>query len=153
MAHDTFFGVKFTKELKNPTPSNYHFIITMGKKIEDSFIALTEEILHLPDLNYFDKILLAKIHSLDNSKRNCYANNSYFAKLLGCSKTYVSKSISKLKKRGHIFIFINRRIGNKRQIKSLLKNMTRSEDTGVQSPIKQSFNHIKEIKKKKKRRE
>ncbi len=114
---------------------------------KESFIALKDEILNLPGLNYFDKILLAKIVSLDNSKRNCYANNRYFANLLGCSTTYVSRSISKLKRLSYVFIYIDRFHGNKRQIKSLLNSCSPIGKTRVQSPQSPSFKHNKDYKK------
>jgi len=53
------------------------------------------------DLSWTDKILLVEIESLDN-ERGCFASNDYFAEFLGCTKTTISTSISKLKKLGFV---------------------------------------------------
>ena len=53
-------------------------------------------------LNALDKILLVGIYSLDNSEKGCYASKKCLAEFCQCSEAKITKSISKLKKLGHI---------------------------------------------------
>ena len=49
------------------------------------------------------KVLYSEFSSLCNRYGYCHATNGYFAKLYGVSKTTISRWISKLEQRGHIY--------------------------------------------------
>lgn len=67
-------------------------------------IWLPKELWFLDDLNLTEKVLLSVINSLTDADNGCFANNEYFAKLLGLSKGRISKIINALVKRGYLEI-------------------------------------------------
>ena len=46
--------------------------------------------------------LLSIIKNLEDSEKNCFASNDYFAKVLGVRKNYISRMIANLKSNGFI---------------------------------------------------
>ena len=54
-------------------------------------------------LNAIDKMILAEINSLD-CEDGCFATNEYLADFCQCSQSQVTKSISKLKECGYIYL-------------------------------------------------
>lgn len=55
------------------------------------------------EINSSMKVLYSEFTSLCNKYGYCHATNGYFAKLYGVSKTTISRWISKLEERGHIY--------------------------------------------------
>lgn len=57
------------------------------------------------DLDAIEKILFSEISSLDKEENEgCYASNEYLASFCGCSKSKISSGISKLIKKGYIYV-------------------------------------------------
>lgn len=54
-------------------------------------------------LNYFEKCLLAEIHSL-NGEKGCYASNVYFCNFFGERERKIQDGLAKLKNFGYIFV-------------------------------------------------
>lgn len=67
-------------------------------------IWIPKELWFLDDLNLTEKVLLSVINSLTDADAGCFANNEYFAKLLGLSKGRISKIINTLVKKGYLEI-------------------------------------------------
>ena len=67
-------------------------------------IWIPKELWFLDDLNLTEKVLLSVINSLTDADAGCFANNEYFAKLLGLSKGRISKIINALVKKGYLEI-------------------------------------------------
>ena len=55
-------------------------------------------------LNALDKIILIEIDSLDSPERGCWASNKYIAEFCQCSESKVTRSITKLKKYGYLYV-------------------------------------------------
>jgi len=62
--------------------------------------------------------LLSIIKNLEDSEKNCFASNDYFAKVLGVRKNYISRMIANLKSKG--FIEQVKFDGRRRQMKTLI---------------------------------
>lgn len=54
-------------------------------------------------LSYFEKLLLAEIHSLDG-KDGCFASNEYLSSFFNERERKIQEGISKLKSRGYIWV-------------------------------------------------
>ena len=72
-------------------------------------------------LNAIEKVLLVEIDSLDNED-GCFASNEYFANFCQCSVSKITKSISKLKELG--YIYLSSYDGRQRFLRSRLSNFT-----------------------------
>ena len=81
-------------------------------------IWIPKEIWLSEDLTLQEKVFLVEIESLDNEE-GCYANNQYFAKFFGLSKTRVSLVIKSLIQKGFIKSTILTELGNKRILNTL----------------------------------
>lgn len=64
-------------------------------------IWIPKEIWLHPDLTYFEKFLIAEIHSLDHGE-GCYASNKYLADFMHSTESSIANSISHLRKLGMI---------------------------------------------------
>lgn len=53
-------------------------------------------------LTYFERCLLAEIHSLDDPERGCYASNQYFCEFFNERERKIQEGLSKLKQCGYI---------------------------------------------------
>jgi len=53
-------------------------------------------------LTYFERCLLAEIHSLDDPERGCYASNQYFMEFFNERERKIQEGLSKLKQLGYI---------------------------------------------------
>ena len=62
--------------------------------------------------------LLSIIKNLEDSEKNCFASNEYFAKVLNVRKNYISRMIANLKSKG--FIEQVKFDGRRRQMKTLI---------------------------------
>ena len=98
-------------------------------------------------LSLQEKVFLVEINSLDNED-GCYANNEYFSKFFGLSKTRVSEVINSLVEKGCISSSIKVEEGNKRILKTLinfpLKPLTTIPKRVLKNPeegLKESFKH------------
>lgn len=83
-------------------------------------IWIPKEVWLSKELTLQEKVFLVEIHSLDN-ENGCFANNEYFAKFFGLSKTRVSLVISSLIEKGYISSQIFEKLGNKRVLKVTTK--------------------------------
>ena len=63
---------------------------------------IPSEILQLPDISASEKILLAKIHQFTTNKMLCYANNAFFAELLGIAPRTIIETMNRLTKKGYL---------------------------------------------------
>jgi hypothetical protein len=103
-------------------------------------IWIPKEIWLSEDLTLQEKVFLVEINSLDGDN-GCYANNEYFSKFFGVSKTRVSEIINSLTKKGYITLQLIPEEGNKRILKTLLKKSLRPSQTFVEDPLKEKFKH------------
>ena len=85
-------------------------------------IWIPKEIWLSENLTLQEKVFLVEIESLDNEK-GCYANNGYFAKFFGLSKTRVSLIIKSLIQKGVVKSKILPELGNKRILKTSLTKL------------------------------
>jgi len=104
------------------------------------WIWIPKEIWLSEDLTIQEKIFYVEIDSLDNENW-CYANNEYFAKFFWLSKVRVSEIINSLIRKWYIESCINKELGNKRILKTLLKKSLRPYTRKVEDPIKEKFKH------------
>lgn len=79
------------------------------------WVWISREIWLSTELTLQEKVFFVEIDSLDN-ENGCYANNEYFAKFFGLSKSRVSEVINSLEKKWFIKIQIDQNQGNKRII-------------------------------------
>ena len=77
-------------------------------------IFISKEIWLDKRLSWFEKCLLAEIHSLDGQE-GCFASNDYFVEFFGEKERTVQRGIAKLKDLGFIGIFVFK--GNRRTIR------------------------------------
>ena len=110
-------------------------------------IWIPKEIWLSEKLTLQEKVFLVEISSLDNES-GCYANNEYFSKFFGISKTRVSEVINSLIEKGVLFCHIDKANGNKRilttikgKLDTLLKKSLIPSSTFLEDPIKDSFKH------------
>jgi hypothetical protein len=110
-------------------------------------IWIPKEIWLSEKLTLQEKVFLVEISSLDNES-GCYANNEYFSKFFGISKTRVSEVINSLIEKGVLFCHIDKANGNKRilttikgKLDTLLKKSLIPSSIKVEDPIKDSFKH------------
>jgi len=82
------------------------------------------------DLNIIEKGLLAEIDSFDIGE-GCSATNKYFADFFGVSATWISKLISRLKKKNYITIEMKYKKGSKELEKRILRVVPISTDTNM----------------------
>jgi hypothetical protein len=94
------------------------------------FSILTAEVRYDERLSSLQKLLFSEITALSNKTGECWASNSYFAKLYKVSETWVSLSIKKLVDYGYIESRIAVNEGNTRYL-SL---------TTVKDPLKLELN-------------
>lgn len=74
-------------------------------------------ILRNKNLDYFEKILMSLVDSLDNSEKGCFAYNKTLAEILVCSQWKVRTTINKLYKNDYLIITRNKPRSKKRYIK------------------------------------
>lgn len=91
------------------------------------------------DLTLQEKVFFVEINSLDNED-GCFANNEYFANFFKVSKVRVSEVINSLVKKGYLASLISKEEGNKRILKTLLKDSLIPSSNKVCNPLKGSFN-------------
>jgi len=70
-------------------------------------------ILQNKKLNSSEKIILAQIIALHNNER-CFANNTFFTKIINLETNAISKIINNLVKKGYLLSEIDKAAGNKR---------------------------------------
>lgn len=92
------------------------------------------------DLTLQEKVFYVEIKSLDNEK-GCFANNQYFADFFDLSKVRVSEIINSLVEKGYIESTVDQSMGNKRILKTLIKESLRPSQTFLYDPHKDSFKH------------
>lgn len=92
----------------------------MKEKRDFKGIWIPAEIWLSTELTLQEKVFLVEINSLDNDE-GCFANNEYFAKFFGISKTRVSIVINKLVEKGFITSTIIYKEGTKQILKRVLK--------------------------------
>lgn len=103
-------------------------------------IWIPKEIWLSEDLTLQEKVFLVEINSLDGYN-GCYANNEYFSKFFGVSKTRVSEIINSLTKKGYVTLRLIPEEGNKRILKTLLKESLRPSQTFLEEGLKGKFKH------------
>lgn len=86
--------------MENPS---YYSILTANVRYDDR-------------LTQLQKLLFSEITALTNKTGECWASNSYFAKLYGVSETWVSLSIKKLIDCGYLESRISKEEGNRRYL-------------------------------------
>jgi hypothetical protein len=74
-------------------------------------------ILRNKNLDYFEKMLMSLVDSLDNSEKGCFAYNKTLAEILVCSQWKVRTTINKLYKNDYLIITRNKPRSKKRYIK------------------------------------
>jgi hypothetical protein len=72
------------------------------KKIQEQFLKIPYSILESKDLNDGEKITLMLIYSYHNNQKQFYMSNTSIGELIGCSRTGISKRITKLESMGYI---------------------------------------------------
>ena len=72
-----------------------------------------------PDMSHTEKALLAKIESLDNLPRGCFASNHYFAEFFQLSRRQIRRYITRLAARGWIQVVLTGR--NRRRLRPTAK--------------------------------
>ena len=114
-------------------------------------IWIPKEIWLNDELSLQQKVFLVEIHSLDNGA-GCWANNEYFAKFFGLSKTRVSLIIKSLIDAGFVASEINKKEGNKRylrtyltKVKDPIQQKLKTYTTKVKDPIQQKLKHSNTI--------
>lgn len=80
------------------------------------FSILTANVRYDNRLSELQKIFYSEITALTNKTGECWASNSYFAKLYQVSETWVSLSIKKLVEYGYIESRISKEEGNRRYL-------------------------------------
>jgi hypothetical protein len=110
----------------------------MNRKFEGIWIP--REVWLSEEMTLQEKVFLVEISSLDNAN-GCYANNEYFSKFFGISKTRVSNIINALVQKGLLTSYIKVEEGNKRYLKTLLNFSLRPSYRNVQDPLKESCKH------------
>ena len=103
-------------------------------------IWIPKEIWLSTDLTLQEKVFYVEIKSLDN-ENGCFANNQYFADFFGVSKVRVSEVINSLVEKGYVQSTVDQANGNKRILKTLLKESLRPSQTFLYDPLKDSFKH------------
>ena len=77
-----------------------------GKKQKRSFFAIIPSVaLRDKRLTSTDKLVLAEIYGLINSRGWCYPSNQHFAEVLGISERQVRRSLTRLRDCGYIDFF------------------------------------------------
>jgi len=103
-------------------------------------IWIPKEIWLSTDLTLQEKVFYVEIKSLDN-ENGCFANNQYFADFFGVSKVRVSEVINSLVEKGYVQSTVDQANGNKRILKTLIKESLRPSQTFLYDPLKDSFKH------------
>lgn len=103
------------------------------------FSVLTAEVRYDKRLTSLQKLLFSEITALTNKTNECWASNSYFAKLYGVSETYISLSIKKLVTLNYLVVRYEPENGNKRYL-SLFNYSYR----GDEQELKRSLTEVKE---------
>ena len=60
------------------------------------------ELMIIGEISVREVQLLSIIKNLEDSEKNCFASNEYFAKVLNVRKNYISRMIANLKSKGFI---------------------------------------------------
>lgn len=98
------------------------------------------------------KLLYSEITALSNKRGYCWAGNAYFAELYGISTRSVSRMITSLKRAGHIWVEIDKAVGNERRVylsaslpdlqqQPLTTNLTGGHDKIVVTPHDKNVVH------------
>lgn len=113
----------------------------MEEQEESYFAVIPAPVLHDSELTANIKILYANISYKCNGLGYCWAENAYFAKKHGVDVCTISRWISKLEKRGHVYLELLS--GNKRKIfianvsvKGMIKKSS-TLDAKVKRPLTQ----------------
>jgi len=105
------------------------------------------------EISMSEKVFFSEITALSNKWGFCTAPNSYFAKLYGKSPETISRWVSKLAKRGHVEVQLEKQAGNVRRIYPVTtihsapeltpidKNVNTPIDKNVNTPIDKNVNH------------
>ncbi len=110
----------------------------MKRKFEGIWIP--EYIWLAKDLTLQEKVFYVEIKSLDNDD-GCWASNQYFATFFDLSKVRVSEIISSLAAKKYISVYVDQSAGNKRILKTLIKESLRPSQIKVEDPLKETFKH------------
>lgn len=92
------------------------------------------------ELTLQEKVFYVEIKSLDN-EHGCFANNQYFADFFGLSKVRVSEVINSLVEKGYLISTVDQASGNRRILKTLIKESLRPLIKESLRPHKDSFKH------------
>lgn len=97
------------------------------------------------ELSDFAKILYGEISALCDKTGICWASNSYFAELYSKTPETISRTINRLKKRGHIGIQIQKQENNIRQIwlATPIDKNVKTYPQKRQDPIDENVNSFK----------
>lgn len=74
------------------------------------------DILEMKELSFLEKGIYSQIIALSSDTGICYASNSHFASLFGCTSEFVSRTISKLSKKNLLTTEIDKSNLNSRKI-------------------------------------
>lgn len=90
-----------------------------------NFAILPAAVRYDRELTSTEKLLYAEITALSNKEGFCWASNSYFAELFGCSDKTISTAITKLEKQGHLQRNIIYKDGSKEIEKRVIYPLTK----------------------------